>query len=85
MDLRTYWQSLSPAQKADFAARCETTAPMLSQVAGGHRRAGESLAINIDRESNGVVPVESLRGDVDWAYLRGTQAAPDSVAEVANG
>lgn len=57
----------------DFARRCDTSAGQLRHVARGSRRAGESLAINIERESHGVVRCEDLRPDVDWGYIRGTQ------------
>jgi len=57
----------------DFAKSCETSVGQLRQVAGGHRRAGEALAINIERESGGVIRCEVLRPDVDWQYLRSTK------------
>lgn len=56
-----------------FARECETSVAHIKQVAGGYRRAGESLAINIERESSGAVSCEKLRPDVDWAYLRSTE------------
>ena len=43
-------------------------------VAYGYKRAGESLCINIERESGGLVKCETLRDDVDWAYLRGSNS-----------
>lgn len=55
-----------------FAARCGTSLAFLKQVAYGHKPAGESLAINVDRESVGFVVCERLRPDVDFPYLRGT-------------
>lgn len=58
--------------KEDFAARCDTTLGQLKQVASGNRRCGERLAINIERESRRRVRCETLRPDVDWAFLRGT-------------
>lgn len=58
------------AAKEAFATRCKTSLGQLKQVAYGSRRAGESLAINIERESFRAVTCEELRPDVDWAYLR---------------
>jgi len=55
-----------------FAERCETTVGQLKQVAGSHRRAGESLAINIERESDRQVLADDLRPDVDWNFIRST-------------
>lgn len=64
--------SLTPAERVDFAERCDTTVGHLSNIAYGDKTCGEDLAVRIDRESAGKVLVESLRPDVDWAYLRGT-------------
>lgn len=78
--LRDYLASLPTQQaKEDFARRCGTTLPFLRLVALGHKRGGESLAINLDRESGGAVPCELVRPDVDFGYLRGT-ARPDNQA-----
>lgn len=75
MDLKDYLAGLTTEEaKKAFAARCATTPGQLKQVAYGHRRAGEALAINIERESHGSVTCEELRPDVDWAYLRATGA-----------
>lgn len=74
MELKTYITSMAVAEREAFAARCDTTYAFLRNVAYGQRRAGESLCINIERESSGVVSCEELRADVDWAYLRGTQS-----------
>lgn len=77
MTLLEFIKSLTKVELDDFAKRCETTTGQLKQVARGHRRCGESLAINIERESKRVVTCEKLRDDVDWAYLRETKADPD--------
>ena len=83
MKLRNYLKQLNTKEALrDFARRCETTVGQLKQVAGKHRRAGESLAINIERESAGAVKCEELRPDVDWAYLRAS-TEPVSQEEVA--
>jgi DNA-binding transcriptional regulator YdaS (Cro superfamily) len=73
MSLKTYLKSLTPAEREAFAKACDTSLGQLNQVAWGYRRAGESLAINIERESGGKVTCEQLRPDVDWAYLRNTK------------
>ncbi|MFT4171775.1 MAG: YdaS family helix-turn-helix protein [Rhodocyclaceae bacterium] len=72
MDLKTYFVKLSLQERKAFAVRCRTTVGHLRNVAYGFKPAGESLAINIDRESKGAVRVETMRPDVDWAYIRGT-------------
>lgn len=73
MTLTQYLKDLKTNEsRTDFASRCGTTLGQLYQVAYSARRAGESLAINIERESGGAVRCEDLRPDVDWSYLRGT-------------
>lgn len=74
MTLSEYLKPLSSEQQDEFACRCGTTAGHLKQVAGGWRRCGEALAINIERESGRAVLCETLRPDVDWAYIRATAA-----------
>lgn len=71
MNLKDYLAGLASEEaRAEFASRCATTPGQLRQVAYGARRAGEALAINIERESKRAVACEELRPDVDWAYLR---------------
>ena len=74
MNLLTYIKKLNNEELESFALSCSTTVGQLKQVAYEHRRAGESLAINIDRETKGAVMCEELRPDVDWQYLRGRRA-----------
>lgn len=60
-------------EREAFASRCGTSRAHLTNIAYGQKSCGESLAINIERESHGVVRCEDMRPDVDWAYLRGTK------------
>lgn len=75
MDLKTYLMAMAMPERERFAARCGTTYGHLRNVAYG-KSCAESLAINIDRESGGVVRCEALRPDVDFAYLRTTRGQP---------
>lgn len=75
MRLNEYLKSLARQSEGaceEFAEKCGTTIGQLRNVARGHRRAGESLAINIERETAGKIRCEDLRPDVDWAYIRNT-------------
>jgi len=74
MDIKTFLSHMTVAQREDFAARCKTSIRHLQNVAYGYKPAGESLCINIERESKGQVRCESLRPDVDWAVLRNSTA-----------
>lgn len=74
MNLRTYIASLPNHEaRVAFAERCGTTIGHLRNVAGGHKPCGETLAINVDRESDGAVSCEELCPSVDWAYLRNSR------------
>ncbi|ANI16787.1 hypothetical protein A9C11_23690 [Pseudomonas citronellolis] len=76
MTLLEYIKQLQSKTDVDeLASKCGTSAGQLKQVAYGHRRASASLAIDLDRETGGVVACEETRPDIDWAYLRGRQRA----------
>ena len=74
--LLTYLNGLPKSDRLAFAARCETSEGYLRKAISKGQRLGESLCINIDRESSGAVRCEDLRPDVDWAYLRDAAANP---------
>lgn len=72
MDFKTYWTTMPVPRRKEFARRVGASPVYLNHYAfGAKKRLGEGLAIAIDRETNGIVSVEELRPDVDWAYLRG--------------
>lgn len=74
MTLLELLESKSPTEQQSFAKACGSRSVLyLYHVARGHKRVGESLAINIERESGGSIRCEDLRPDVDWAYLRSTK------------
>lgn len=75
MTLHEFLKGLIKADLEAFAGRCGTSPGQLRQVAYCNRRASAALAVNIERETQGVVVCEVLRPDIDWAYLRGSQAA----------
>lgn len=70
--LKPYWLSIPVPERPAFARRCGTTYAHLRNIAYDQKPCGEKLAIAIERESDGKVRCETLRPDVDWAYLRGT-------------
>jgi len=72
MELKTYFMAMTVSERDEFAARCETSRQHITNIAYGNKPCAEKLAIAIDRESGGVVKAETLRADVDFAYLRGT-------------
>lgn len=73
--LRAYLNSLSPGDQAAFATRCGTSLGYLRKALSKGQALGEKLCINVERESDRAVLCEQLRGDVDWAYMRGSAGA----------
>jgi DNA-binding transcriptional regulator YdaS (Cro superfamily) len=78
--LRTYINDLPVPEQALFAVRCGTTIGYLRKALSVGARIGESICINIERESLGAVRCEDLRPDVDWAFLRGTDCQTKEAA-----
>lgn len=69
-ELLKYLNELPPGERASFATRCGTSEGYLRKAVSIKQKIGESLCINIDRESKGRIRCEALRPDVDWAYVR---------------
>lgn len=77
--LLEFLNALPAPERDSFASRCGTSVGYLRKAISAGQALGESLCINIERESQGLVSCEQLRPTgVDWAYLRGTSAAPPS-------
>jgi len=70
--LKIYLNSLPLLDQKAFSVRCGTSLGYLRKAISVGQCIGESLCINIERESCGAVTCEELRPDVDWAYLRGS-------------
>jgi DNA-binding transcriptional regulator YdaS (Cro superfamily) len=83
MTLLDYLKQFPVPERKNFAARCGTSLNYLQQVAYGNKQCGESLAINIDRESGAAVSCEELRPDCDWAYLRRGKKARVSSKQIS--
>ncbi len=73
--LKTYLNTLPVEEQIDLALRCGTTLSYLRKAISIKQRLGESLVINIERETGGKVRCESLRDDVDWGYLRTSRSS----------
>ncbi|MDM1710654.1 helix-turn-helix domain-containing protein [Pseudomonas sp. 165] len=70
MTLSEYLKTMDKEGLEALARRCGTSVGQLKQVAYGNRRASGGLAVSLDRETGGGIRCESLRPDIDWAYLR---------------
>lgn len=65
-----YLNSLSKDDRAAFVLRCETSEGYLRKAASIKQKLGVSLCVALEKESDGALRCETLRDDVDWAYLR---------------
>ncbi|MEQ6474180.1 YdaS family helix-turn-helix protein [Comamonas sp. wu1-DMT] len=85
--LLAYLNSLQKADRLSLATRCQTSEGYLRKAISKGQRLGESLCINLDRESGGAIRCEDLRPDVDWAYLRTARelAQSSTTKEASNG
>lgn len=81
--LLTFLNALTPDAREAFAARCGTTVGYLRKVCSTGQKLGESLCINIDRETRGAIRCEELRPDVDWQYIRATDCPGQSCTKEA--
>lgn len=72
--LRTFLKGKPLEDQEDFADRCKTKIGYLRKAMSAKDRLGADLVLLIERESGGAVRCESLRPDVDWAYLRGSSS-----------
>lgn len=72
-ELITYLNAMDQDAQHDFASRCGTSVGYIRKAASIKQKFGESLCINFERESKGAIRCETIRPDVDWAYLRGTK------------
>lgn len=85
--LIAYLNALDKAQQEAFAARCETTVGYLRKAVSIKQKLSDGLCLRIAAASGGKVPLEELRPDVDWQYLRQALAnsAQPAIANVAQG
>lgn len=77
MKLKAFLETMSLVERKKFAKRCKTSAKHLTNISYGYRPCGESLAIELEKQSGRQVTCEELRPDVDWAYLRGSVRNPE--------
>lgn len=65
MELKPYLLQMPMPERVAFARRCGTTYGHLRNVAYAEKTCAETLALNIERESGGAVPLSFLRPDLD--------------------
>ena len=65
---RRYYDSLTPAQRTDIAARANTKPIYLYQIATGVRKPSPDMAKRLHAASGFAVPLASLRPDI-WDQM----------------
>lgn len=70
--LHSFLSSMDMDQRQAFAAGTGYSLRSLENVGYKTAAAGPKMAIAIERESGGLVPVELICPDADWSYIRGT-------------
>lgn len=73
--LRSYLNSLTPADQSLFARRCGTTIEYLRKAISKGQVFRSALCINIERESGGIVTCDDLDPKANWAFIRMSKAA----------
>lgn len=79
-ELVHYLNSLPVEGREQFAKACGTSVGYLRKAASTGQRLGEALCVRISIESNGAVPCEVLRPDVDWSIYRKWASATQQAA-----
>lgn len=64
MDLRTFLDAMTPAERRAFAARCGTTPNYLAQLHYGIKLPGPAMARTLYEQSGRKVPLEKMRPDI---------------------
>ncbi|WP_374556667.1 transcriptional regulator [Aquitalea pelogenes] len=67
MNLRTFLNSMKPAEQAEFARRCDTSIAYLRKAISSRQPLRVALCVDIERESGRLVTRQELRAD--WARL----------------
>lgn len=70
MDFKSFFSPLGSEAREDFAKRCKTTRGHLQNVMYGLKTCADELAVAVERESLGVVRVESLCPRTKWLRLK---------------
>lgn len=68
--LREYVRRIHPEVRDKFAESIGTSRGQLSQIIHGARPCAVVYAVNIDRLTNGAVPMTGMAPNVDWDYVR---------------
>lgn len=80
MGLEEFTSNFTREEKEQFAQNCGTTWGYLIHVIKGRKQPSATLAIAIERESEGQVTCEEICPGTDWEYIRSTQVKETTAA-----
>lgn len=69
MDLKSFYSPLSTDERDAFAKACQTTRGVIQNVMYGVRPCSSDLAVQIERHSQGRVPVEESPCNSKWVRV----------------
>lgn len=70
ISLRDYYLSLDRLAREVFAEKVGTTTGHIHQIYNGYSKCNESVAIRMDKISNGLISCDELCPDADFNYIR---------------
>jgi len=79
--LRSYINSLSLAEREDYARRCNTTVAYLRKLCSTKVPMGEGLCLRLAVESGFILQPEHMLPNVDWDRLRRALQANEPAAQ----
>lgn len=68
--LRKFFLALTMQERWEFAKKCGTSPHYINQIYGGQRVCNPTLAIEIEKHSNGAVKCDILSPKTDFEYIR---------------
>ena len=69
MRLHTVWMGMTQTKREAFCEKIGTSMGHVPQIMYGHKPTRITLAINMDKETKGEIPMWESRPDVDWDYV----------------
>jgi DNA-binding transcriptional regulator YdaS (Cro superfamily) len=70
MTFKDYFLALTPKERIAFATATHSKVRTLYNVAYSNRQLNAKTAVAIEKATDGVIRVESLRPDIDWYVIR---------------
>ena len=70
MTFKDYFLAMTPKERIAFAVATQSKLRTLYNVVYSDRQLNAKTAVAIERATDGIIRVESLRPDIDWYVIR---------------